>query len=97
MKKVLENGMVVYRNEDGKRHRTDGPAIEHANGGKFWYINGERHRTDGPAVEYASGDKEWHTNGEELAYILNGKVTILTEGELPKLIKQSIAMEVLKV
>ena len=27
---------------DGKRHRTDGPAIEWGDGTKFWYLNGKR-------------------------------------------------------
>jgi hypothetical protein len=40
-------------------HRTDGPAIERANGYKAWYFNGKLHRTDGPAIEYADGTKEW--------------------------------------
>ena len=26
---------------NGKRHRTDGPAIELANGGKEWWLNGQ--------------------------------------------------------
>ena len=46
------------------RHRTDGPAIEYANGIKFWYLNGQRHRTDGPAIEWADGAKEWYLNGQ---------------------------------
>jgi hypothetical protein len=25
---------------NGVRHRTDGPAIEYANGSKYWYLNG---------------------------------------------------------
>jgi hypothetical protein len=28
---------------NGQRHRIDGPAIEHANGAKEWYLNNERH------------------------------------------------------
>ena len=31
-------------------HREDGPAIERANGDKFWYIDNKLHRSDGPAV-----------------------------------------------
>jgi hypothetical protein len=50
---------------NGKRHRTDGPAIEDANGSKSWWINGKLHRVDGPAVEYANGDKWWYINGKE--------------------------------
>ena len=50
---------------NGKLHRTEGPAIEQANGYKAWYLNGERHRTDGPAVEWTNGTfKEWWLNGK---------------------------------
>ena len=44
-------------------HRVGGPAVEYADGDKFWYINGKLHRTTGPAVEYADGDKSWWLNG----------------------------------
>jgi len=49
---------------NGKRHRTDGPAIEWANGSKYWYLNDKHHRTDGPAIEFANGSKYWFLNGE---------------------------------
>ena len=45
-------------------HREDGPAVEHADGSKLWYINGEYHREDGPAGEFASGHKSWYINGK---------------------------------
>jgi hypothetical protein len=50
--------------QNHKLHRTDGPAIECANGDKEWYLNGKLHRTDGPAVEWAEGDKFWYQNGK---------------------------------
>jgi hypothetical protein len=28
---------------NGRLHRTDGPAIERADGDKFWYLNGQMH------------------------------------------------------
>ena len=43
-------------------HRTDGPAVEHANGTRFWYVDDKRHRTDGPAMEYADGTRFWYVN-----------------------------------
>ena len=43
------------KNSAGQYHRTDGPAIEYANGYKWWYIKGQLHRTDGPAIEWADG------------------------------------------
>ena len=47
---------------NGKYHRTDGPAIEYADGDKCWFLNGKRHRTDGPAIEYPNGNKYWYLN-----------------------------------
>ena len=51
---------------NGKRHREDGPAIEHADGYKAWYLNGKLHREDGPAAEYADSYKAWYLNGKLL-------------------------------
>ena len=47
-------------------HRENGPAVEYADGDKFWLQNGLLHRTDGPAVEWANGTKEWYINGVRL-------------------------------
>ena len=55
-------GQVEYK-KDEKYHREDGPAIDAANGVKFWYNNGKLHRKDGPAVEYLDGTKSWWING----------------------------------
>ena len=49
--------------QNGRLHRTDGPARERANGDREWCKNGRLHRIDGPAVEWASGTKEWRQNG----------------------------------
>jgi hypothetical protein len=51
--------------QNGKRHRTDGPAIELANGDKYWLQNGQYHRTDGPAIEWVDGTKEYFIEDEE--------------------------------
>ena len=52
-----------WKNKEGRFHREDGPAIECADGDKFWYQNGELHRDGGPACEYTKGDKSWYKNG----------------------------------
>jgi len=50
---------------NGRYHREDGPAIEHADGvSRVWCLNGERHREDGPAVEQIDGSRRWYLNGE---------------------------------
>ena len=51
--------------QHNRLHRTDGPAVEYANGDKTWWQNGKRHRTDGPAVEGANGDRAWYLHGTE--------------------------------
>jgi hypothetical protein len=58
----LENKTEYYYK--GKLHREDGPAVEYADGTKFWYQNGQLHRDDGPAFEYVNGTKYWFQNGE---------------------------------
>lgn len=42
MKVRTENDKVIeWKNKDGLLHREDGPAVECADGFKFWYLNGE--------------------------------------------------------
>jgi hypothetical protein len=62
-KKEVTSEGTVWRNERGELHREDGPAIERANGNKFWYLNGKPHRVGGPACEYAGVFKSWWLNG----------------------------------
>jgi hypothetical protein len=49
-----------YKGDEFIWHREDGPAVEYADGDRYWYINGKRHREGGPAVESASGYKAWY-------------------------------------
>ncbi len=56
---------IEYRNEQGKFHRTDGPAIEHKDSTKEWWINGKLHREDGPARIWNDGPKFWYLNGKK--------------------------------
>jgi hypothetical protein len=62
--KVFDNGDRSWCNQNGQRHREDGPAVEWPDGTKFWYLNGQYHREDGPAVEWADGMKEWWLNDQ---------------------------------
>ena len=66
------DGLAIERSNgwwylNGRRHRTDGPAVVLASGSKGWYLNGKLHRTDGPAIEYFNGTKKWYLNDKELS------------------------------
>ena len=65
LRRVVEtDGTVCYYNHEGELHREDGPAVEDANGDRWWYLNGQRHRDGGPAVECADGVRAWWHHGE---------------------------------
>jgi len=56
---VNDFGTKRYFNDEGKRHRLDGPAFEGSDGSKFWYINGNYHRNIDPSDEFSDGRKYW--------------------------------------
>ena len=60
--------VTYWKNENGQFHRLGGlPAIERANGSKYYYENDKLHRLGGlPAIEFADGSKEYWENGKEL-------------------------------
>jgi len=62
------NATRYWRNEARELHREDGPAIEHADGYKAWYVNGQCHRLDGPAIEYPDGSVSYYIEDERLTY-----------------------------
>jgi len=64
-------GKSWYRN--GKRHREDGPAVEHADGRKEWYHQGK----DLDASESAAlREKELSEIGDAFKTGLTGKATV---------------------
>jgi len=64
-KRVLEN-RTEYRDDSGKLHRTDGPAIEWNNGAKHWYEFGKRHRVDGPAEIMFNGTEHYYFDDKRI-------------------------------
>ena len=54
----------IQKFHKGVLHCLDGPAVEHLDGTKEWWVNGERHRTDGPAIEYLDGTCMYWLNGK---------------------------------
>ena len=73
-----ERGTRCYFNNTNQLHRTDGPAIEYADGSKSWYQNGLLHRTDGPAIEWTCGRKEWYQNDKR--HRIDGPAIIFEDG-----------------
>lgn len=62
---MTTDGTLMYLTKDGKYHREDGPAIEHLDGHKEWWVNGQLHRVDGPAIEHADEIQEWFIDGKK--------------------------------
>ena len=66
----MRNGMIENKWRDrgwysiGKLDRTDGPAVEYANGDREWFLNNQLHREDGPAIELENGTRRWYSNGQ---------------------------------
>ena len=61
--KYLNSDRTLWKDEAGRLHRVDGPAIERINGTNEWYLNGRLHREDGPAVNKYNGTTMWYFNG----------------------------------
>ena len=82
-----DNGYQTWY-QNGKLHRTDGPAIIYSDGTKYWYLNGKYHRTDGPAAIYPDGSEHWYQNGKyhrtdgPAAICLDGSQAWWLNGEL---------------
>lgn len=47
-------------------HREDGPAVECADGSKYWCRNGVSHREDGPAIIWNDGSESYYLDGYHL-------------------------------
>jgi len=63
------DGPAVYNKDklewwvNGKRHCTNGAAVERVNGDQEWWYNGVPHRLQGPAIKYSNGYWECWING----------------------------------
>lgn len=75
---IRENVVFEADYSDYNIHREDGPAMDFANGGQFWYINNKRHRIDGPAIITSNGARHWYIHGKR--HRINGPATILVDG-----------------
>jgi len=86
---TIEDGVEIWKNEHGKPHRLNGPAIKFPNGNEEWWVNGKMHREVGPAFTSKAGLKFWYRNGKlhrengpavetpekKVVYYLNGEKT----------------------
>jgi len=76
---IAEYGTKVWKNSEGKLHRTDGPAVECSNGTKYWYVNNMCHRLDGPAIEFSNGTQYWYVN--DMLHRTDGPAIDLANGD----------------
>ena len=60
--RTIGNSIVIYKNQNGVIHRTDGPATVYPDGTMYWYQDGKLHRDDGPAEVYPNGTMYWYQN-----------------------------------
>jgi hypothetical protein len=53
----------MWKDNKGRYHRLDGPALIYPNGAEYWYKHGKKHRLDGPAHTTHNGDEHWYVEG----------------------------------
>ncbi len=71
-------GNVFWALPDGRLHRSDGPAVEWADGGLEYRQHGLLHRSDGPAMITAHGLRAWYSSG--LLHRLDGPAHVDPDG-----------------
>ncbi len=75
---IDKRGDKIWKDNLGRFHRLDGPAVEYADGEKSWYKNGLKHRLDGPAVERSDGTRHWYKDGN--LHRLDGPAVMCDDG-----------------
>ena len=65
-RRYYRDGVVRWYDDEGHRHREDGPASVWPNGGQFWHRHGDFHFAHGPAVLYDDGTLEWYEDNKWL-------------------------------
>ena len=58
----VQSWSIYYFDALGRRHNSHGPAINHNNRTKMWFVDGVRHREDGPALITGIGEI-WYYHG----------------------------------
>jgi hypothetical protein len=59
------DGVLEWRDGEGRLHRDGAPARVYVNGTEEWYRHGKRHRDpdEGPAASYPDGRRIWFVDG----------------------------------
>ena len=65
-RRYSRSGVVLWLDDEGRRHRLDGPAEVWADSLQFWYRHGWSHFAHGPADLCYGGMLEWCEDGEFL-------------------------------
>jgi len=73
-----DDGNIYYYNENYRLHRLNGPAVEHIDGYKEYWVDGKRHRLDGPAIIYPNGTEEYWV--DDKLHRLDGPAIIWYDG-----------------
>lgn len=60
------DGVVEWRDSEGRLHRWGGPARVFPSGRAEWYRHGQLHRDGGPAASYPDGRRIWFVDGEKV-------------------------------
>ena len=63
---------------EGKRHRSDGPAVIHSNNKREWFKHGRRHNSQGPAIIYSNGNCSWYRYDK--LHRIDGPAVMKTDG-----------------
>lgn len=64
--------------DNGMRHRLNGPAVIWSDGSEEWYVHGRRHRLGGPALVRQDGWQEWYK--DDLLHREDGPAVIRPDG-----------------
>lgn len=64
-------GNQAWYNDEGQRHRVDGPAWIGFTGLLVYYQHGVKHRLDGPAKIWPNGSVEYWVNGKHPISIMD--------------------------
>jgi hypothetical protein len=75
---VGADGIIEWRDAEGRLDRARGPARVLPSGREEWFRHGRLHRANGPAVVHANGTEKWYREG--LRHRDDGPAAIYPDG-----------------